>query len=237
MEIPHINLTLRINTINTRIKGQYEGGLPLRHWTVSLTVLDDKRNTIYPKIFDAITFYLHPSFSNHTRIIKNYPYTLSEVGWGEFDIRMKGTFLDDIGTFILDHPLLFDNTEYYIDYEIQVPYHTKKLRNELIGFFAIEYNNTTREKLDDKKLVNLKRGLNNLKLCTEDTLTEVMDLILSHPAVQNRVEQYPRTEDFYMDVAQFSDDLLIQLYAYLEEHDIIKLDARVFKGTNKFNYL
>eukprot|EP01135_Chromosphaera_perkinsii_P001055 Nk52_evm5s158 gene=Nk52_evmTU5s158 len=46
------------------------------------------------KIIKKVTFKLHESFSNPTRVIEVPPYELCELGWGEFEIMIKIHFMD-----------------------------------------------------------------------------------------------------------------------------------------------
>ena len=42
-----------------------------------------------------VHFKLHDSFKNPERIITSWPFELYEVGWGEFDIRIKIYLIDE----------------------------------------------------------------------------------------------------------------------------------------------
>lgn len=41
-----------------------------------------------------VQFKLHESFENHLRTVDQYPFQVSESGWGEFEIVMKVFFVD-----------------------------------------------------------------------------------------------------------------------------------------------
>jgi YEATS domain-containing protein 4 len=64
------------------------------------------RHTILTQVMSAykdlgcyiskVTFRLHDSFLQPTRIYDKAPYEVTETGWGEFEIKITVTFLDDL---------------------------------------------------------------------------------------------------------------------------------------------
>lgn len=46
-------------------------------------------------ILKKVTFVLHPSFANPSRVLEQPPWEVTESGWGEFEISITMTFADD----------------------------------------------------------------------------------------------------------------------------------------------
>lgn len=60
-------------------------------WTVYLRSYDNEDMSVYVK---RVQFKLHESYAEPTRIVQAPPYTLTETGWGEFEIAIKIFFQD-----------------------------------------------------------------------------------------------------------------------------------------------
>ena len=58
----------------------------------------------------SVTFTLHSTFPNNVRTINKWPFELYEMGWGEFDIKIKIELIDEnVKPLELTHPLKFYN--------------------------------------------------------------------------------------------------------------------------------
>ena len=58
----------------------------------------------------SVTFTLHTTFPNNIRVVNKWPFELYEMGWGEFDIKIKIELIDEsIKPIELIHPLKFYN--------------------------------------------------------------------------------------------------------------------------------
>jgi len=58
----------------------------------------------------SVTFTLHTTFQNNVRTINKWPFELYEMGWGEFDIKIKIELIDEsVKPIELIHPLKFYN--------------------------------------------------------------------------------------------------------------------------------
>lgn len=71
------------------------------------------RNEDYSSFIKKVEFKLHDSYAEQKRIITKPPYTISETGWGEFEIPIKIFFADPTERPVtLHHSLkLFANTD------------------------------------------------------------------------------------------------------------------------------
>ncbi|XP_054708928.1 YEATS domain-containing protein 4-like [Uloborus diversus] len=60
-------------------------------WTVYLRPYDNEDMSVYVK---RVHFKLHESYSEPNRVCHQPPYTITETGWGEFEIAIKVFFQD-----------------------------------------------------------------------------------------------------------------------------------------------
>ena len=58
----------------------------------------------------SVQFTLHSTFPNNVRVVNKWPFELYEMGWGEFDIKIKIDLIDEsVKPIELIHPLKFYN--------------------------------------------------------------------------------------------------------------------------------
>ena len=58
----------------------------------------------------SVQFTLHTTFPNNIRVVNKWPFELYEMGWGEFDIKIKIELIDEsVKPIELVHPLKFYN--------------------------------------------------------------------------------------------------------------------------------
>ena len=61
----------------------------------------------------SVQFTLHNTFPNNVRVIDKWPFELYEMGWGEFEIKIKIELIDETAKPIeLVHPLKFYNQQH-----------------------------------------------------------------------------------------------------------------------------
>lgn len=186
-------------------------------------MLDGANNETEANILSSCTFHLHPTFKDPIREVKTPPFTLQEEGWGQFEFKIICLFIENAGKFTIKHPLLFEDNAYAIDYDIHVPYHTPKLRSLLAGHYKLPQN-TVQKYLDEKQESVSLNWINSIPALDEDAVTSIVQMILSHPAVQNEVFQHPRHEDFLMALYQLPNELLKEIRDYVSLQTTISND-------------
>jgi YEATS domain-containing protein 4 len=60
-------------------------------WGVYVRGLDNEDISFFIK---EVVFTLHPSFTDHVRVVKKFPFVIYESGWGEFDINITIHLID-----------------------------------------------------------------------------------------------------------------------------------------------
>ncbi|KAI5836833.1 yeats family-domain-containing protein [Morchella snyderi] len=87
-------------------------GFPMREWSIRIFVLGPGGEEIPASLFDKVTYKLHPTFTNPTRVLKKPPFLLSEQGWGEFDMEIILHGVDKGGDHPIRHDLNFQKNKY-----------------------------------------------------------------------------------------------------------------------------
>lgn len=206
-------ITLRVKTQNvTLVEPKNEEELPLRRWQVELNLLDKNDNEIGLDIIQKCKFYLHPSFSNHVRLIKTPPYIVQETGWGEFDIKITGTFKHSSGSFKITHDLLFENEAYVVDYSVSIVNCSKDLVRMLKPFYDIHIAESTTTSYPDMKF-----QWPSITELDEDELSEFVQMVLENKAVHTEMSNYDRKDQFYMFMGQIPVDEQLRLIEFVKE--------------------
>lgn len=106
-------------------------GFPMREWSISVSLVNDKGVEVPATIFDKVTYSLHPTFANPVRSFKKPPFTIQEQGWGGFDIPITLTLIEKGGDKKINHDLNFYKEKYVIDKQIVINTTKPNLLKEL----------------------------------------------------------------------------------------------------------
>ncbi|QLL30918.1 hypothetical protein HG536_0A07330 [Torulaspora globosa] len=212
---PTVNASIRVKTQQMIIRNATAvNSLPLRKWRVEICMLDEKGDEIEADVLSDCTFHLHPTFEKPTRKVSTPPFALEEQGWGQFEIKILCNYLENAGKINIRHPLQFEDDAYAIDYSVQVPYHTAELRRRLESHFTLQ---ETAAQIPQKSQTAASGSwINSIPLLDEDAVTEIVRMIVSHPAVRTEVLKHPRHEDFLMALHQLPTELLDEIRDYID---------------------
>ncbi|CAG8571365.1 13281_t:CDS:2 [Ambispora leptoticha] len=98
-----------------------EAGYPIRSWKVSLYAIDEFGTKSQINFVEKVEYHLHPTFDNPIRICKKPPFTLSEKGWGEFDMQIVLHFIDkSVPPKTLEHDLNFKHSQYEMSHTLNL---------------------------------------------------------------------------------------------------------------------
>ena len=87
--------------------GKKSKGEATHKWCVYVRGVNNENISNFIK---SVQFTLHTTFPNNIRVINKWPFELYEMGWGEFDIKIKIELIDESAKPIeLTHPLKFYN--------------------------------------------------------------------------------------------------------------------------------
>ncbi|CAI2027560.1 hypothetical protein SEUBUCD646_0H02500 [Saccharomyces eubayanus] len=213
-----IETTFRVKTQQVIIPEQKieEDEVPLRRWQMELIMLDAKGNEVEATIISKCIYHLHPSFKKPRRKLNSSPFLIKETGWGEFNLQIECFFVDDAGKFTIEHDLTFEDNAYAIDYAVNIPCGSQILRNELSKYFHLPQEIVSQQEEESLRMVDLS-WIKTLTFIDEDVMTDVVQMVLSDPAVQNAVENHPRREQFFMFITQLPDELLMKVQKFLKK--------------------
>ncbi|KAF9350256.1 hypothetical protein BGX34_001317, partial [Mortierella sp. NVP85] len=109
------NITKEIKVITEQriVKGQKKHGFPMRRWKISLMGVGANGEEEPLPYVDRVEYLLHQTFEPPLRKVSEYPFTLQEKGWGEFDMKVMLYFADKSTTpYVVDHDLNFQLERY-----------------------------------------------------------------------------------------------------------------------------
>ena len=87
--------------------GKKSKGEATHKWCVYVRGVNNENISNFIK---SVQFTLHSTFQNNIRVINKWPFELYEMGWGEFDIKIKIELIDEsVKPIELTHPLKFYN--------------------------------------------------------------------------------------------------------------------------------
>lgn len=206
-------VTFRVKTQNvTIVEAKNEEELPLRRWQVELILLDQYDNEIDLDIIQKCKFYLHPTFANHVRLIKNPPYMVQETGWGEFDIKIAGTFKHHSGSFRILHDLLFADDAYIVDYSVEIQNCSLELAKMLKPFYDLDIPENT-----EIQYPKIKFPWPYVAQLDEDEISDFVQMLLENRAVHSEISNFDRKEPFYMFMGQVPVDEQLRLANFVKE--------------------
>lgn len=117
-----IQRTIKIITKQDILKNEPKvENFPTRKWSIEVVLLGKNGEELPAKIFDKVTYKLHPTFVNPTRHIKEPPFKIEEKGWGEFDLTIVLVFAEKAGEEVILHDLNFKNNRYEVLHTINIP--------------------------------------------------------------------------------------------------------------------
>jgi YEATS domain-containing protein 4 len=94
--------------INLGKKSKEEATHKWHKWCVYVRGVNNENISNFIK---SVTFTLHSTFQNNVRTLNKWPFELYEMGWGEFDIKIKIELIDEnVKPIELIHPLKFYNS-------------------------------------------------------------------------------------------------------------------------------
>ncbi|KAF9159290.1 hypothetical protein DFQ26_006723 [Actinomortierella ambigua] len=101
------------------VKGQKQNGFPMRKWKISLNGVNANGEEEQLPYIEHVEYVLHHTFEQPIRKVYDYPFTLQEKGWGEFDMKIQLHFVDKATQpHVLDHDLNFQLSHYEVSHTL-----------------------------------------------------------------------------------------------------------------------
>ncbi len=216
-------------------------GFPLRAWSIEIFLLNSEGKPIPATIFEKVTYHLHPTFANPTRVLKKAPFKISEEGWGEFELGLTLTFIEKSGERKLAHDLNFQQNRYEVDHVLNVPINkSANLRNLLAESGSVpdvdenigdkrKQNNANDSKNKRSKLasssmtnpikgsVDLEKLAEGLTKLNEDDLLGVVQMVTDNRTPDMNIKNDVEEGEFTMDLYTLPDSLLKSLWEYVKK--------------------
>ncbi|KAF9351999.1 hypothetical protein BGX26_010096 [Mortierella sp. AD094] len=143
-----IRKEIKVITDQNVVKGQKQKGFPMRKWKISLCGVNANGEDEPMPYVDHVEYILHHTFEPPVRKVTEYPFSLHEKGWGEFDMKIMLHFTDkSVPPFVLDHDLNFQSTHYEVPQTISF---RPDLRSSFIKLLNLPSSNVSdRESSND----------------------------------------------------------------------------------------
>ncbi|GMM36899.1 TATA-binding protein-associated factor [Saccharomycopsis crataegensis] len=248
-----VSRTVRITTIQNVLKdiAPVQEGFPMRGWSIEISMLNSKGKEVTANIFDKVTYHLHPTFVNPTRVIKKPPFKIEEQGWGEFDMIIALHLIGG-GERKISHDLNFKENKYISDHPITVPTVKPQLARLLLETGPVPsldaaavagspidspggekrksgaVAESKAKKPKANSTIRVKGGVELEKLAlgltklTEDNLLTVVQMITDNRTPDMSVKNDVDEGEFTIDLYTFPDGLLKSLWDYVKKNSNIE---------------
>lgn len=214
---------------------------PMRQWSITIVMLNDKGEEVPATILDKVTYLLHPTFANPTRALKQPPFRVEEQGWGEFDIPILVHILGlagKAGERKFNHDLNFVKERYVNDHEVLIPVAPTKnlaLNKVLAETGPLPFDEALAKRRMDqaggvakklklaavapvKGLVDLEKLANGLTKLKEDDLIVIVQMVTDNRTNEMNIKNDIDNGEFTMDLFTLPEALLKSLWDYVRKH-------------------
>lgn len=209
-----VEVTVRVKTQQVIIPGQEHkpNELPLRRWTVEMYMLNDNQQEETLDIITHCLYKLHPTFRNPRQVKTVPPYLIDEIGWGQFDLEIECKLFDGLGSFHINHSILFKDNAYSIDYVIKVPLEVNE-QADLALSRHIQLP-ATRNATQIKELQTLMGKIDQLR---EQDLTKLVQLVINDDSIKAILPGPRLIKETYLDMTKLPMELQDKIIVFMNE--------------------
>ncbi|KAF4551152.1 Transcription initiation factor TFIid subunit 14-like protein [Elsinoe fawcettii] len=199
-----------------------EGEFPLRRWSIKLFIVGEDGSELPATPFEKVTYKLHESFgARQKQVFKNPPFSISEEGWGEFEMVITLTPLGNPKG--AETPIVHDLNFAQERYEA---YHTVAFRNpkpDLVERLREsgpvgEVNGAAAEKGKKKgkgsRAVDMEKLAQGLEQLGEDDLLHVVQLVHDNKSEDTYTKNDVENGEFHVDLYTLPDNLIKMLWDF-----------------------
>lgn len=216
----------------------------MRKWSIEVCVLGPDGEELPADVFDKVTYKLHPTFANPTRVVKTPPFLVEEEGWGEFDIDITLHVAERGGEHHVIHLLNFSEPVYSVDHKLTFPAN-KPVLNELLaksgpvpqlsagptaatsGADSVTAPEKRSSDSDDKsrpkKLktavkgsVDLEKLAQGLEKLSEEDVLGIVQMVVDNKTADMYVKNDADAGEFHMDLYTLPDRLLKSMWDFVK---------------------
>ncbi|KAI5807070.1 yeats family-domain-containing protein [Geopyxis carbonaria] len=225
-------------SILTDVKPASEG-FPMREWSIRIYVVGPAGEDLPATIFDKVTYKLHPTFTNPTRVVKKQPFLLSEQGWGEFDMEIVLHGIDKGGDHVVRHDLNFQKPKYEAIHPVNFHNPRPNLLKQLAlcgpvpGTEGPEENGATpavrrekrrpdgeervKKKSRSEKTFDMEKLADALQKLQEDDLLKVVQMVHDNKTAETYVKNDVDQGEFHVDLYTLPDHLVKMLWKFVQD--------------------
>ncbi|KAF8534101.1 yeats family-domain-containing protein [Trichophaea hybrida] len=216
-------------------------GYPMREWSIRVFLLGPNGEELPANIFDKVTYKLHPTFANPTRIVKKPPFLLQEQGWGEFDMNLVLHAIDKGGDHNLSHDLNFQKNKYESVHNVTFVNPRPNLLKQLAlsgpvpgGDAAPEENGVgkrdkrkndgeerSKKKSRSEKGFDMEKLADGLQKLEEEDLLKVVQMVHDHKTNETYVKNDVEQGEFHVDLYTLPDHLVKMLWKFVQDAGVL----------------
>lgn len=224
-------------------------GYPMREWSIRMYLVGANGEDLPASIFDKVTYKLHPTFTNPTRILKKPPFLLNEKGWGEFDMDLILHTIDKGGEHVIRHDLNFNKAKYESIHEISFANPRPNLLKQLANSGPVpghdadageERPNGGTAKRDKRKgegeerpkkksrsekvasrQFDMEKLADALQQLQEEDLLKVVQMVHEHKTNETYVKNDVEQGEFHVDLYTLPDHLVKMLWKFVQEAGVL----------------
>ncbi|KZF26600.1 SAS complex, SAS5 subunit/transcription initiation factor IID, subunit 14 [Xylona heveae TC161] len=228
--MPDVKRTVKLITEQHTIDKPSEmEGFPMRQWSIQIFLLNEHGEEIPANLFEKATYNLHPSFGKRaTQTFKIPPFTITEEGWGEFDLGINLTVAERGGEYPITHDLNFQSERYESKHVITF----KNPKPNLLALLkesgpvpgdengfkpkrsAKHDEDTTKKKRKSEKSIDMEKLAEGLQKLGEDDLLQVVQMVHDNKTADTYTKNDIEQGEFHVDLYTLPDSLIKMLWDF-----------------------
>ncbi|KAG8630935.1 hypothetical protein KVT40_000075 [Elsinoe batatas] len=204
-----------------------EGEFPLRRWTITIFIVGEDGNEYPASPFEKVTYKLHESFGARAKqVFKQAPFTISEEGWGEFEMVIVVTPLGNPkgGEVLVVHDLNFGQERYEAFHTVTFRNPKPELAERLRESGSVGETNGAgagggagekgKKKGKGNRAVDMEKLAQGLETLGEDDLLHVVQLVHDNKSEDTYTKNDVENGEFHVDLYTLPDNLIKMLWDF-----------------------
>ncbi|KAF2156583.1 putative Ran-specific GTPase-activating protein 1 [Myriangium duriaei CBS 260.36] len=207
-----------------------EGDFPLRKWSINIFLVSESGDELPATCFEKVTYKLHESFGKRaTQSFKNPPFSISEEGWGEFEMLIILTPVGNPkgGETTMVHDLNFAQERYEsfhtVTFRNPKPELAERLResgpvgdaNGAGAAGGAAAGKAAGGKKKGARAVDMEKLAAGMERLGEDDLLHVVQLVHDNKSEDTYTKNDVENGEFHVDLYTLPDNLIKMLWDFV----------------------
>ncbi|KAF1827034.1 SAS complex, SAS5 subunit/transcription initiation factor IID, subunit 14 [Dissoconium aciculare CBS 342.82] len=201
-------------------------GFPMRQWDINIHIVGPDGDELPANCFEKATYLLHESFGKRAKqVFKEAPFTISEKGWGEFDMNIVLTPIGAPkgGEQTIQHDLNFQQGRYESTHNVTFRNPKGELLERLKESGSVGEANGPGSSKPEKKRQKANRNVDMEKLAealpqlADDDLLQVVQMVHDNKTDETYTKNDVENGEFHVDLYTLPDQLIKMLWDFTEK--------------------